>query len=183
MNLSNRLTFSIIFSVVLVALFALAATPALAITTVTAQVTEVVDPDDTAGSVEQGRKVVTIKYSENADPAPVIADFTTDGTEALTAAVEAATDTLSVALGGSNDTFTLTFLGPADGSSGPTIPNLKLPGYGAISELEADSAVDPFVAADAPVRSFDLEANTLAGKDTLLSQLIMLGMLMMLSEL
>lgn len=163
MNLSNRLTFSLIFSVVLVALFALAATPALAITEVTAQLTEVVaavvddtntDDDETV----QGKKVVTIKYSENADPAPTLDDFTSGtGTleEAVTATAE--TNTLSVALAGSGKTFTLTFLGEADGSTTPVVPAVKLPGYAELTTLDAATAATtttPFV----------LEVNTLAGK-------------------
>ena len=76
MNLSNRLTFSLVFSVLLVALFAFIATPAMAQFTVSY-----------AGAVTapEAGVIVTLTYSVNANPKPVKADFTTDGTAALDA--------------------------------------------------------------------------------------------------
>ena len=78
MNLSNRLTFSLIFSVVLVALFAFTIAPAMAQVAVTAQVTEIVaavQADTTATPpvvAVQAKRVVTIKYSIDADSVPVV---------------------------------------------------------------------------------------------------------------
>ena len=73
MNLSNRLTFSLVFSVLLVALFAFIATPAMA--QVTATVVGAA-PDD-------GGVVVTITFSENLSPKLKKADLTANGTDAL----------------------------------------------------------------------------------------------------
>ena len=121
-----------------VAVLAIVCTPVMATVTVTAQVTEVVAAS-TGPPIVQGKKVVTIKYSEVADPAPTLDDFTTDGTEKLSAAVAADSDTLSVAIAGGGDTFTLTFLGPVDGSEAPIIPTLKLTGYDMNDSLEGQS--------------------------------------------
>ena len=59
MNLSNRLTFSLVFSVLLVALFAFIATPAMAQETVTYYGTRTDAKADAAGKWE-----VTFKFSE-----------------------------------------------------------------------------------------------------------------------
>lgn len=164
MYLSNRLTFSL-FSVLLVAALAFVATPAMAATTVTAQVTAVTAADNTtAGSEVQGKKVVTIKYSENANPAPTLADFTSGTSDPNDLETVATTpdSTLSVALAGSGSTFTLTFLGPANGSANPVIPALKLPGYVELTGLESQ---DPNASPPTnDVLTFTLEPNTLAGK-------------------
>ena len=159
MNLSNRLTFSLIFSVLLVALFA--ATPAMAITTVTAQVTEIVGNDSTAGAVVQGKKVVTIKYSENADPAPVITgpDNTNQPDDD-----DDVDDVLAVTRVDAK-TYTLTFLGPTDGMSAAAIPTLTLTGYEPLTGLDSH-AIDTTTPASSTnvVTPFVLNPNTLAGK-------------------
>ena len=163
MYLSNRLTFSL-FSVLLVAALAFVATPAMAATTVTAQVTAVTAADNTtAGSEVQGEKVVTIKYSENANPAPTLADFTsgTSDPNDLETVATTPTSTLSVALAGSGTTFTLTFLGPTDGSENPVIPAFKLPGY---VEIASGTLNEDVAGGNNAVVDFTLEANTLAGK-------------------
>ncbi len=154
-----KMTLSFIYIALLVPVFVLVATPVFASVIVTAQVTEVVEPS-TGPPAVQGKKVVTIKYSENADPEPALDDFTTDGTQKLRAAVEEDADTISVTIDGSGDTFTLTFLGPIDGSESPVIPFLKLPGYLENSDLEGQSSD----VATAPATEFDLELNTLDGK-------------------
>ena len=142
-----------------VAVLAIICTPVMATVTVTAQVTEVVAAS-TGPPIVQGKKVVTIKYSEVADPAPTLDDFTTDGTEKLSAAVAADSDTLSVAIAGGGDTFTLTFLGPVDGSEAPIIPTLKLTGYDMNDSLEGQSGD----LATASAEKFELELNTIGGK-------------------
>ncbi len=162
MNLSNKLTFSLVFSVVFVALIAFAATPVMAITTVTAQVTEVVDASSTTGAIVQGKKVVTIKYSENADPKPTLATFTSGTSDPNDLETVATTpdSTLSVTFAEVDaSTFLLAFLGPTDGTLDPVIPSIKLPGYTEIAgnELTGDAANDP-------ASPFVLEGNTLAGK-------------------
>ncbi len=158
MNLSNRLTFSIFFSVVLVALFALATTPALAITTVTAQVTEIVPNDSSADPVVQGKKVVTIKYSENADPAPVITGPDNTNTPDDD---DTDPDVLAVTKVDSK-TYTLTFLGPTDGTGPAAIPTLTLTGYEDLSGLDAhDDTADPPTNV---VVQFVLSPNMLGGK-------------------
>ncbi len=159
MFLKNKLTLSLIFNVLLVSVFMLVTRPGLATFSVTAQVTEVVDPS-TGPPVVQGKKIVTIKYSENADPEPTLDDFTTDGSEKLIDAVEADSATLSVKIAGRGDTFTLTFLGPVDGSEAPIIPDLKLLGYEINHTLEGESND----IATAPATEFELELNTLGGK-------------------
>ena len=153
------MTLSLIYIALLVPVFVLVATPVFAAVIVTAQVTEVVEPSTVPPAV-QGKKVVTIKYSENADPEPALDDFTTDGTQKLSAAVAEDEDTISVTFDGSGDTFTLTFLGPIDGSESPVIPSLKLPGYLDNSDLEGQSSD----VANAPTTKFLLELNTLGGK-------------------
>ena len=159
MSFPNNFKFTFIFSVFLVAVLAFVGRPAMATVSVTAQVTEVVGAS-TGPPAVQGKKVVTIKYSENADPEPTLDDFTIDGTQKLIDAVAADADTLSVSMTGSGDTFKLTFLGPVNGSVLPTIPSLKLPGYVMNDTLEGESAnVD-----SAPVTKFLLEVNTLGGK-------------------
>ena len=159
MSLINKFTYSLLFFASLLSVFVLVGTPSFASVTVTAQVTEVVDAA-TGPPAVQGKKVVTIKYSENADPEPELDDFTTDGFEKVTAVVESASDTLSVKMSGGGDTYTLTFLGPVDGSETPVIPFLKLPGYEANTTLESESSD----VATAPVTKFELELNTLGGK-------------------
>ena len=72
MRLSNKSTFSLVFSVLLVALFAFIATPAMA------QVTATV-----VGAASGSGVVVTITFSENLSPTLKGADLTADGTIAL----------------------------------------------------------------------------------------------------
>ncbi len=158
MNLSNRLTFSLIFSVVLVALFAFTVAPAMAQVEVTAEATETVTNVDTAGSVVRGKRVVTITYSQDAWPAPTKADITTDGTTALAEDVAFAKV--------NNKTFTLTFLGSEDGTSDANISAIKLSGYEAIStaDLNADAAelvADPVT--DPEPREFQVSSDHLGG--------------------
>lgn len=152
-----KITFPLLSYVLLLIL--LVSSQGYASVTVTAQVTEVVDAA-TGPPAVQGKKVVTIKYSEIADPTPTLDDFTIDGFVKVTDAVASASDTLSVSFSGSGDTYTLTFLGPVDGSESPLIPALKLPGYEMNNTLEGESAD----VATAPTTEFMLELNTLAGK-------------------
>ena len=159
MSLTNKFTLSLTYNFLLVFMFTLVSTPCLASVTVTAQVTEVVEAA-TGPPVVQGKKVVTIEYSENADPEPKLEDFTTDGTKKLSEAVDAEASIISVTFAGGGDTYTLTFLGPIDGSVGPTIPLLKLPGYEVNNTLESESSD----VANAPATEFLLESNTLGGK-------------------
>lgn len=159
MSLLNKFAFSLTCNVLLVAVLVLVAMPGFTTVIVTAQVTEVIAPSTGLPAV-QGKKVVTIKYSENADPEPTLDDFTTDSNEKLSAAVADDTNTISVTLEGSGDTFTLTFLGPVNGSETPTIPSLKLLGYEVNDALEGHSAD----VANAPATEFLLELNTLGGK-------------------
>ena len=155
MRLSNKLTFFLVFSVLLVAVFAFVVTPAMAQVTVTMQLTEDVTADSTVGAIVQGKEVVTIKFSVNAYPAPVIGDFSVDGTTPFT-------DEATLA-GSDAKTFTLTFLGAADGSSDPSLTNLTLRGYTAVdrSALEASSLTN-----DPPGTPVTLAAaaDTLVGK-------------------
>ena len=78
MNLSNRLTFSLIFSVVLAAAFALTVAPAMAQTTVTVSATHT--PDTASTDTDEEELVVKFTYSRDAWPEPVAADFTVDDT-------------------------------------------------------------------------------------------------------
>ena len=160
MNMSHKWTFSI-FSVLLVVAFAFVATPAMAITTVTAQVTEIVANDNTAGSEVQGKKVVTIKYSENADPAPVI----TGPDNTNTPADDDTDDDVLALTRVDAKTYTLTFLGPADGTAAAVIPTLTLTGYVPLAGLDAHviDATTPANSTNA-VTDFVLNVNTLAGK-------------------
>ena len=99
MNLSNRLTFSLVFSVLLVALFAFIATPAMAQETVTYYGTRTDAKADAAGKWE-----VTFKFSEggsfaktnftsktDADPPVTVYNISLGGTALTKAQFEAAT--------------------------------------------------------------------------------------------
>ena len=160
MYLSNRLTFSI-FSLLLVAALVFVATPAMAITEVTAQVTDIVGNDSSATPVVQGKKVVTIKYSENADPAPVITGPDNTNTPDDD---DSDPDVLAVTKV-DGKTYTLTFLGADDGTSAAVIPALTLTGYQELTGLDGHTidTADPTNSTNI-VTPFVLNANTLAGK-------------------
>ena len=118
MNLSNRLTFSLVFSVLLVALFAFIATPAMA--QVTATVVGAA-PDD-------GGVVVTITFSENLSPKLKKADLTANGTDALAGTIAFAETNAK--------TYTLT---SATSSIVFQMPGYQLAGTASIS-VDADTA-------------------------------------------
>ena len=106
MRLSNKSTFSLVFSVLLVALFAFIATPAMA------QVTASVVGAHANADASSGVKV-TITFSENLSPTLKQADLTNGTGEAL----------IGITFSSSNDkTYTLT-----DTSSGSI--TFRLPGY------------------------------------------------------
>ncbi len=148
MNLSKRLTFSI-FSILFVAVLFVAPN-AMAQVTVTAYTTT------TAATTTAGEKIViTLTYSEAPTPRPDFSHFTTadnaishpDDTDSdrdvLAASYNDGTNAISVALGGTGKTITLTFTGPAgDGTSvGADIAlpsGLQLRGYGGTGASPVD---------------------------------------------
>ena len=155
MYLSNRLTFSLLFSVFLIA--ALIVAPiAMAQVTVTAY------KIDTAGTADDKAKtVITFTYSEAPSPRPVLGDFTVD--DGVTGVVEdpdtpdepdvltspytptGGTEHTAV-VGGSGTTVTLTLETVANSDTVPTVlAGLALKGYtdGVLDTLQDQTANDP----------------------------------------
>ena len=148
MNLSKRLTFSI-FSILLVA--ALVVAP-----TAMAQVTVTAEQEVTASEAEAGETIViTLTYSEDPNPRPVLADFTAADNaitqpdddpdterDVLTATYSDDSDNaITVALGGEGKTVTLTFTGP-DNVDIALPSTLQLKGYTTALNGAPDRATD-----------------------------------------
>ncbi len=171
MNLSKRLTFSI-FSILFVA--ALVVTP-----TAMAQVTVTAYQEITAATTTAGETIViTLTYSEDPNPRPVLADFTAADNQitepdddpdterdVLTAAYNDGADDITVALGGEGKTVTLTFTGPAgDGTDvGEDIDlptELRLKGY----TTNLNTANDRIATPTADLITLNLESNYIPGK-------------------
>ena len=130
MYLSNRLTFSLVFSVLLVAAFALVVAPAMADVMITAHQT-VTDYDGTASPVVPGMVVFTFMYSEKPSPMPDISHFTANDNEISDPPdTDEKRDVLTAAtatVGGKDKTVTLTF---TNATGNVTLPaGLQLKGY------------------------------------------------------
>lgn len=121
MTLSNRLAFSLIFSVVLTVLFALAVAPAMAQVSVTAyQTTTIASSTD---PVATGSIVITFTYSETPNPRPDFSHFTADDNtisqpddedtdrDVLAASYNDGTNDITAAVRGEGKTVTLTLTG------------------------------------------------------------------------
>ena len=176
MYLSNRLTFSL-FSVLLVAALVFVTVPAMAQTKVTASYQ---DPTPTAPAANI--IVLTLTYSDTPDPRPDFSHFTAadnaitqpndteaDGTElrdALAASYSDDSDNaITVAIGGTGKTVTLTFTGPAgEGTTAGadiSLPSeLRLKGYSTNLNTAADRTTDT-TAAPTPLV---LETGYIGGK-------------------
>ncbi len=131
MNLSNRLTFSLVFSVLLIAAFAFVVAPAMAQVTVTAYETVTADDTDT-DDVNESKVVLTLTYSENPNPKPNISHFTLPDNTNTPIDDDGDRDAYSGAgatIGGEGKTVTVTFVPVAPATVADIPSDLQLRGY------------------------------------------------------
>ena len=157
MNLSNRLTFSLMFSVILVVVCAFVATPAMAIVTV--KVTGVHTEDDTTtDDVDEEKLVVTLTYSPVNPPDGTKDTLTSTGTDNVFLS--------NVTVEQSGNTITITVVADGDGTTPDSSVTFTVPGYAQVAAVGSGGNVT-FAGLDSNER-LTLAPGYLAGKGYLI---------------